>query len=220
MCYKNKYNQLPMPVKNFSNLYEHKFINGSSNNTLVLLHGTGGNEDDLIPIAKQIDKRANILTIRGDVSEDGTLRFFKRFAFGIFDQQDIIERSHKMVNFLKEACSKYKFSLLKTTAIGFSNGANLIASVFFNNSDVLENAILFRVMIPYFYKEAPKLPGKRILMLAGKFDRFVTKDNTEQLYTMFEEAGSDTDLYWTNSDHMLVQEDVDYAKDWYKKFVL
>src|SRR5690606_34380987 len=166
-----------------TDLYIHRFIKSryGTDRTLLLLHGTGGDENDLIPIAKHIDSTANILSLRGDVNENGTLRFFKRFAFGIFDERDLIERANKLTKFIKFAAKKYNINLEKLTIIGFSNGANFASAAIFLDSSIFKNAILFRAMVPYFRNNLADLSDKNIFMLAGKFDRFVTTDNTEQL---------------------------------------
>lgn len=122
--------------------------NDSSRPTLLLLHGTGGNEHDLLPLAEIIDKDANVLSVRGNVLENGMPRFFKRLAEGVFDEEDLIFRTTELNNFLDEAAEKYEFDRTNITAVGYSNGANIAASLMFHYENALKTAILHHPMVP------------------------------------------------------------------------
>jgi len=122
--------------------------NDLSKPTLLLLHGTGGTEHDLLPIAEIIDPNASVLSVRGNVSENGMPRFFKRLAEGVFDEKDLIFRTKELYDFLDEAAEKYALDRANMYAIGYSNGANIAASLLFHYKDVLKGAILHHPMVP------------------------------------------------------------------------
>src|SRR5690554_5332965 len=106
--------------------------------TLLLLHGTGGNEFDLQPLAERIDPEANVLSVRGNVLENGMPRFFRRLAEGVFDEEDLIFRTKELNDFLDEAAERYEFNRNEIIAIGYSNGANIAASLLFHHQDALK----------------------------------------------------------------------------------
>src|SRR5688572_21722205 len=124
----------------------HEFVPGTSTRTLLLLHGTGGNESDLIPLGQALDPGAALLSPRGKVLENGMPRFFRRLAEGVFDEQDVIKRAHELADFIVEAGNAYK--LTKPIAVGFSNGANIAAAILLLRPEALNGAILLRAMVP------------------------------------------------------------------------
>src|SRR5690625_3808849 len=142
---------------------KHIFKEGKDSNqpTLLLLHGTGGNELDLIPIAERIDSAASILSVRGNVLENGMPRFFRRLAEGVFDEEDLIFRTKQLNEFLKDASEKYDFDRENIIAIGYSNGANIAASLLFHYQNTLKGAILHHPMVPRRNIELPDLFGDR-----------------------------------------------------------
>ena len=202
--------------------FAHIFINrkGSDNNnltkklTLVLLHGTGGNEEDLIPLGKEIESTASILSLRGKVLENGMPRFFRRLAEGVFDMEDLKFRTHELADFIQQCSLHYKFDLRKTIAIGFSNGANIAASLLLLRPDVFEGAILFRAMIPLVPNPLPDLSNKKVLLSAGVNDPIVSRMETESLYRLFQNANTNIVLKWENSSHNLIKEDIVVARKW------
>ena len=125
--------------------------------TLVLLHGTGGNEEDLILLGKKIEPNASILSPRGKVLENGMPRFFRRLSEGVFDLEDLRIRSHELADFIQKCSLHYKFDLERTIAIGFSNGANIAVSIFFLRPELFQGAILFRAMVPFIPNSLPNL---------------------------------------------------------------
>jgi phospholipase/carboxylesterase len=202
--------------------FAHIFINrkSSDNNnltkklTLVLLHGTGGNEEDLIPLGKEIESTASILSPRGKVLENGMPRFFRRLAEGVFDMEDLKFRTHELAYFIQKCSLHYKFDLRKTIAIGFSNGANIAASLLLLHPDVFEGAILFRAMIPLVPNPLPDLSNKKVLLSAGVNDPIVSRMETESLYRLFQNANTNILLKWENSSHNLIKEDLAVARKW------
>ena len=125
-----------------------------------MLHGTGGNELDLLPLAGMVDDQANVLSVRGNVLENGMPRFFRRLAEGIFDEEDLIFRTKELNEFLDEAAEKYDFDRDNIIAIGYSNGANIAASLLFHYQNALKGAILHHPMVPRRGIELPDLTGK------------------------------------------------------------
>jgi phospholipase/carboxylesterase len=202
--------------------FAHIFINrkDSGNNdianklTLVLLHGTGGNEEDLIFLGKEIEPKASILSPRGKVSENGMPRFFRRLAEGVFDMEDLKFRTQELADFIQKCSVHYKFELRKTIAIGFSNGANIAASILLLHPDVFEGAILFRAMVPLVLNPLPDLSNKKILLSAGLQDPIVSRMETENLNRLFQKTNSNITLKWQNSSHNLIQDDLKIAKEW------
>jgi phospholipase/carboxylesterase len=202
--------------------FAHFFINrkGSDNNdltkklTLVLLHGTGGNEEDLIFLGKELEPKASILSPRGKVLENGMPRFFRRLAEGVFDIEDLMIRTHELADFIQKCSLHYKFDLRKTIAIGFSNGANIAASILLLRPEVLEGAVLFRAMVPLVPNPLPDLLNKKILLSAGVNDPIVSRMETESLYRLFQKTNANITLKWQKSSHNLIQDDLKIAKEW------
>ena len=135
--------------------------------TFLLLHGTGGNELDLLPLAEKVDHEANVLSVRGNVLENGMPRFFRRVSEGVFDEIDLVSRTKELNNFLDKAAEKYDFYRDNIIAIGYSNGANIAASLLFHYQNALKGAILHHPMVPRRGVELPDLTGKSIFIAAG-----------------------------------------------------
>jgi predicted esterase len=182
--------------------------------TLLLLHGTGGNEDDLIPLANELDQRAAILSPRGKVLENGMPRFFRRLAEGVFDIEDLKFRTNELADFVKDASKAYDFDLQRTIAIGYSNGANIAASMLLLRPEILSAAILFRAMVPLVPDILPDLSNKHIFMSSGLHDPIVPKQEAEGLFGLFKNAGAKVSLSWQESGHELTIEEVQKAKEW------
>lgn len=182
--------------------------------TLLLLHGTGGDEDDLIPLGDLIDPSANLLSLRGPVLENGMPRFFRRLAEGVFDMDDLHRRTADLAAFVGEAAKRYGFDPAGVTAVGFSNGANIAASVLLSHPGALQRAILLRAMVPHVPASPPALAGARVFIGAGRMDPIITPANTEQLARMLGDYGADVTLEWFPVGHQLTRADVDAARDW------
>lgn len=188
--------------------------NGSKKLTLVLLHGTGGNEEDLLFLGKEIESHASILSPRGKVLENGMPRFFRRLSEGVFDIEDLKIKTHELADFIQKCSLQYKFDLSQTIAVGFSNGANIATSMLFLRPQVIQGAILFRAMVPFIPDSLPNLLNKKILLSAGLQDPIVSRNETENLYRLFQKTNAITTLKWQPSSHNLIQEDILVAKSW------
>jgi phospholipase/carboxylesterase len=194
--------------------FAHRFYPGETDAALLLLHGTGGSEDDLVPLGRDLAPGAAILSPRGKVSEYGAARFFRRLAEGVFDQEDLVFRTHELADFVENASEEYGFDLSKLVAVGYSNGANIAASLMLLHPDLLRAAVLFRAMVPFEPEETPDLSGMRVFLSAGRRDRMIPPQNTERLAEILREAGADLDLRWRDTGHPLTYEEVAEARDW------
>lgn len=198
----------------------HRFLASEHNNpdrsmTLLVLHGTGGDENELIPVARMIDPAgASILSPRGKVLENGLPRFFRRLSEGVFDMKDLKFRTHELADFLQNASKLYKFNLEQTVAVGYSNGANIAASMLLLRPEVLAGSILFRAMVPFVPESIPNLSGKYVLMSAGLHDPIVPSPGTTDLFDLLKKTGSNVSLKWQSSGHELTQRDVSEAREW------
>ncbi|CEG29704.1 alpha/beta hydrolase [Bacillus sp. B-jedd] len=198
---------------------KHIFLNGKngSDTVLLLLHGTGGTEQDLLPLAERIDPVAAVLSVRGNVLEHGMPRFFRRLAEGVFDEEDLVFRTRELHDFLDEAAVKYNFNRDSIVAVGYSNGANIAASLLFHFGKTLKGAVLHHPMVPRRGIDLPALAGLPIFIGAGKNDPICPAVQSEELKSMLAEAGADVHLYWENYGHQLTFSEVEEAGAWYKK---
>lgn len=185
--------------------------------TLLLLHGTGGNEHDLIPLATYFGSDINILSLRGNTNENGMPRFFKRLAMGVFDEEDLEFRTHEMVTFIKELAEKEKFDVTKIIALGYSNGANIAGATLFLHPHFLAGAILFRPMLPFHTREiqfnSTKTP---VFISSGKDDSMVSAAEIESYVDALNFAGFDVTNFTLNTSHNLTQLDLDLAVEWFQ----
>jgi phospholipase/carboxylesterase len=188
---------------------------GKAFTTFLLLHGTGGNEEDLIPLAYELDQRAAILSLRGKVLENGVApRFFRRLAEGVFDIEDLKFRTNELADFVNVASKTYNFDLQRIIAVGYSNGANIAASMLLLRPEILSSAILFRAMVPLVPETLPDLTNKNIFMSSGVYDPIVSKQEAEKLFGLFKNAGAKVSLSWQESGHELTMEEIRKAKEW------
>ncbi|PIC65480.1 carboxylesterase [Sporosarcina sp. P13] len=196
---------------------KHVFQKGkdSTKPTLLILHGTGGNELDLLPLAERIDKEASVLSVRGNVTENGMPRFFKRLAEGVFDEEDLIFRTKELYEFLDEAAEKYEFDRTNIIAIGYSNGANIAASLLFHYQHALKGAILHHPMVPRRGIELPDLSGKPVFIAAGSNDPMCPPEEAEELQSLLEQANANVEIFWDNKGHQLTAGEVEVASKWY-----
>ena len=179
--------------------------------TLLLLHGTGGNEHDLIPLAERIAPAAAVLSPRGKVLEGHLPRFFRRLAEGVFDLEDLRFRTYELAGFVEASAARYGFDVKRVVAVGFSNGANIAASLLLLAPGVLSGAILFRAMVPIVPDPLPSLPGKRILMSNGRSDPLIPAAQAEVLADLFRRCRADVTLEWQPGGHNLTKRDVELA---------
>src|ERR671910_2452156 len=200
--------------------FTHRYIppldrNEKAELTLLLLHGTGGNEDDLLPLGRELDPNAGLLSPRGKILEGGRIpRFFRRLAEGVFDIEDLKFRTLELAGFVEKASSLYEFDARRVIAVGYSNGANIAASMLLLKPQTLTGAILFRAMVPLVPDNLPDLSDKRIIMSSGLRDPIATRQEAERLSGLLKQAHAVVDLQWQNSGHELTQEDIHVAKQW------
>jgi phospholipase/carboxylesterase len=197
---------------------KHIFEKGqdTSKPTLLLLHGTGGTETDLLPLAGMIDPTASVLSVRGNVVENGMPRFFRRLAEGVFDEQDLIERTKELNTFLDDSAKEYGFDRNNIIAIGYSNGANIAGSLLFHYSHSLKGAFLHHPMVPLRGTELPKHEGTPVFITAGKNDPICPATEATELQSLLENAGADALIHWEYNGHQLTRTEVDAAAEWYK----
>lgn len=182
--------------------------------TLLLLHGTGGDENDLIPIGDMLDGAANLLSPRGQVLENGMPRFFRRLAEGVFDIPDLKARTESLGDFVSAAGASYGFPTDGVTAVGFSNGANIAAALLVMRPGLVKEAVLLRAMVPLEVTPLPSLIGTRVFLAAGEHDPIIPPSNTKRLAQMLQDAGADLTLRWSPVGHQLTREDVDASRAW------
>ncbi|MGM8216389.1 alpha/beta hydrolase [Bacillaceae bacterium W0354] len=191
------------------------FKKGSNEHTLLLLHGTGGTEQDLLPIAEMIDDEANVISVRGNVNENGMARFFRRISEGVFDEEDLALRTNELNDFLNEKSVEYGFDRDKVFAVGYSNGANIAGSLLFHYEQSLKGAILFHPMVPRRGIELPPQRNVNVFIGAGTNDPICPSEEAEDLKALLSEAGAEVELFWSNYGHQLTREEVEAASQWY-----
>lgn len=182
--------------------------------TLLLLHGTGGDEHDLIPVGRALMPDAGLLSPRGKVLERSMPRFFRRLAEGLFDLEDLKLRTKELGQFVTQAADHYGFDSSRVIAAGFSNGANIAASLLLLDPGILHAAILFSPMVPIVPDTLPALQGVKVFISGGRQDRMVDPANTQKLAVLLQESGADVTLRWTNGGHSLTRDDVEAAATW------
>lgn len=198
---------------------KHIFRQGSNlkKPTFLLLHGTGGTENDLLPLASHIDPEASVLSVRGNVSENGMPRFFKRLAEGVFDMEDLKARTEELNDFISKAAKEHGFDRENVIAVGYSNGANIAANLLFSYSDALKGAILHHPMVPDRDTELPDLTGVPVFIAAGTNDPICPAEESTGLENLLRGAGAQVQLHWENYGHQLTMPEVEAAKAWYEK---
>lgn len=196
--------------------YDYRYEPGTdpTQPVLLLLHGTGGSETDLIPLARLIAATASLVSLRGNVLENGMPRFFRRIAEGVFDLEDLRVRTQQMGQFIREAAQAHGFETSQVVALGFSNGANIAASVMLSDPSALRHGILIRAMVPFEPKEKPDLRKSSALLSEGQTDPIVPRQKAERLAELLRGAGTRVDLVWQQAGHAMVQGDVTAAQEY------
>src|SRR5882724_4495589 len=192
----------------------HEFVPGNSDRTLLLLHGTGGNERDLIPLGRELDPNAALLGPRGKILENGMPRFFRRLAEGVFDLEDLKQRTNELADFVAAAAKHYKLAADQIVAVGYSNGANIAASMLLLRPEILSAAILFRAMVPLVPEKLPDLSSVRVWIGAGNNDPIVPASETKELAELLRGAGADVTIRFFDGGHQLTQQDIHAAHEW------
>lgn len=193
----------------------HRYVPGkAAAPVLLLLHGTGGNENDLLDLGGSLLPDAARLSPRGKILERGMPRFFRRLAEGVFDEEDLIFRTHELADFVLAARKEYGLEGRPMVALGYSNGANIAASLFLLRPEILAGAVLLRAMVPLEPETLPALADVSIFLAAGKHDPIILADNTQRLAVLLEQAGAEVALHWTDGGHELHSEELALAKTW------
>lgn len=187
--------------------------------TLILLHGTGGDENDLLPLGRMLDERAALLSPRGKVLENGMPRFFRRLSMGVFDEEDLVNRTHELASFVEEAASEYGLDPKRLFAVGFSNGANIAASLLLLHPDLLAGAVLLRAMTPFELETLPDLSGTPVYLAAGRSDQMIPAESTERLAELLRKAGAEVTLDWQPGGHGIGRAEVEAARDWLARII-
>lgn len=185
--------------------------------TLLLLHGTGGNENDLLPLARQLRPDWARLSPRGQVSENGAPRFFRRFAEGLLDIEDWKGQSAALADFVRTQCRTHQREPAHLTALGYSNGANIAQGLLLLYPEALTQAILLRPMFVTDDIPAQPLQGKSVLLLAGKHDPLMRPGDSERLRNQFESRGAEVALPTIEAGHQHTRTDLDIAADWLRE---
>ncbi len=188
--------------------------NTEDQRTLLLLHGTGGTERDLLEIGVAVAPGARLLGVRGRVLENGMPRFFRRLAEGVFDEADLQLRAAELATFVHAAAVVYGFDPAQVVAIGYSNGANIAAAVLLLHPGVLAGAVLLRSMVPLVPEQRASLRGTPVLMIEGEVDPIVPRDNAERLLSLLRDAGASVTLHWQATGHALTPADIQLARRW------
>jgi phospholipase/carboxylesterase len=188
--------------------------------TLLLLHSTGADENSLLPLATRLAKGTNVLSPRGKVLENGMPRFFRRIAVGVFDEEDLIARTHELADFVANASSVYSFDATRVIAVGFSNGANIAASTLLLRPQVYAGAVLFKAQVPLEPERPPQLDGKPVFVAAGRRDELIDARDTERLIEILASGGAEVAIHWQPGGHQLTLEEIEAACAWMSQLPL
>jgi phospholipase/carboxylesterase len=194
--------------------FTYRFIAGTGNRTLLLLHGTGGNENDLLPLGRAIDSDASLLSPRGKVLENGSPRFFRRLAEGIFDEKDVVARAQELANFVSAAAMKHGLDQNTLVAIGYSNGANIASAMMLLGLLKFRGAILFRPVVPLSHPPDISLENCAALICGGRFDPIATPQQVSALAELLRERNAEVEVRMQESGHELTDADLETARDW------
>ena len=200
--------------------FVHRFVPaqpGTNAPTLLLLHGTGGDESDLLPLGQAVLPGTALLSPRGRISENGMPRFFRRFGEGRFDEVNLKEEALALANFVGAAAQTHHFDPARVVALGFSNGANIAAALLLLHPHVLAGAILLRPMVPLVPADLPNLVEKPVLISAGQHDPIVPAANTVQLANLLQSAGAEVTLKRQPLGHNLAQPDLQASAHWLRQ---
>lgn len=192
----------------------HRWVEGDGDATLLLLHGTGGDENDLLPLGRELAPGANLLSPRGAVSERGMPRFFRRLALGVFDEEDLVRRAADLAGFVAAAAERYGFDPKRVFALGYSNGANIAAALMLLHPRTLAGGVLLRPVLPLEPPAVPALDGVSALLAAGRDDPYAPHERVEALAERLRAGGADVELAWREAGHGLEPSDLRHAAVW------
>jgi predicted esterase len=194
--------------------FTHQFVPAkSSRTTVLLLHGTGGDENDLVPIGRGLAPGAALLSPRGRVNENGMARFFRRIREGVFDEEDIRNRAAELEKFVLDSAEQYHFDPARVVALGYSNGANMAASILLLNPGLFSGAVLMRPTLPLEPERPLPIASTPVLILAGQHDQMIPAAGTEKLARVLSHAGARVEARWHNLGHELGPEDFTAARE-------
>lgn len=198
---------------------EYVFVQGADQSapTFLLLHGTGGNEKDLLNLGQTLNEKASLLGVRGAETENGMPRFFKRLGMGVFDLENLSMRTAELAKFIDEAAVKHQFNRDNVIAVGYSNGANIAANLFFEIGKVVKGAILYHPMVPRTDVVLPDLAGTKIFIGAGRNDQMCPAEQSINLQSYLKDAGAEVDVYWHDYGHQITSDEVEASKTWFNK---
>ncbi len=185
--------------------------------TLLMLHGTGGNEQDLLPLGRALWPGAAMISPRGQVLERGMPRFFRRLAEGVFDLEDLAARTDQLGRFIPAAARQYGFEPKRVVAVGFSNGANVAASLMLKHPGALAGAVLYRAMVPFEPSAPVKIPGTPVWLGAGRFDPIIPAANAERLGQLLSSSGARVKMDWREAGHHLTPDEVPETAKWLRE---
>jgi predicted esterase len=195
----------------------HRFVparDSTSDETLLVLHGTGGDENDLIGLGQSVAPGAAILSPRGNVLENGAPRFFRRISEGVFDPREVRSRAEELVRFIRAATITYELGAERIFALGYSNGANIASAAMLIEPGILQGSILLRPMLVYEPPQQKDLSGSAVFISAGRTDPIVPTNSVQQLVALFESSRADVTLKWQLAGHSLVPSEMREAADW------
>ncbi len=201
----------------------HRFVPATDQTiatTLLLLHGTGGSETDLLQLGRTLAPGAALLSPRGKVLENGMPRFFRRLAEGVFDLENLRQNTHELADFVEAAVAHYGLDAGRVVAVGYSNGANIAASTLLLRPRVLSGAVLLRAMLPLEPEIVPDLQGVPVLLASGRHDNLVPHSSIERLAALLQQTGADVTLRWQEAGHGLEQEEIVAAQQWVERRML
>jgi predicted esterase/catechol 2,3-dioxygenase-like lactoylglutathione lyase family enzyme len=182
--------------------------------TLLLLHGTGGDEEDLIPLGRALLPGAGALSPRGKVLERGAPRFFRRISEGVFDLEDLARRTEELAQFIGAAAKTYQLDRDAIVAVGFSNGANIAASLLLRRPGLLRGAVLLSPMVPFEPEVPPNLAGTSVFIGAGRADPIAPPAQAQRLAELLRQAGATVTLHWEPGGHAVTKGEIDAARQW------
>ena len=192
----------------------YRYLPGRRAETLLLLHGTGGNETDLLGVGQAVLPGAGLLSPRGPVLENGMPRFFRRFAEGVFDEEDVKRRAAELGEFVREKAVEHGFDAGRVMALGYSNGANIAAAMLLTGAAAFPRAVLVRAMVPLEPEALPDLEGSEVLLAAGVYDPVATEAQTRRLSALLETAGAKVTQHLERSGHEMTRGDIEAAGQW------
>jgi phospholipase/carboxylesterase/glyoxalase family protein len=201
-------------------LFHHRFVPAEPNGSpllLLLLHGTGGDEDDMLPLGPYLAPGAALLSPRGRVLENGAPRFFRRIAEGVFDEEDLKHRVDELAQFVHAARDRYGVAARPMVAVGFSNGANIAGALLLLHPGLLDQAVLLRGTTPFMPETMPSLAGKRVYIAAGRNDPIVPPYESKRWAELLRSADAAVTIDWRDAGHSLTQDEIDAVRAWIDK---